>query len=138
MLWPDDLSGSAGLESCSDTIGTDMALCVVESRGEEDSVEKQPDAPGGVNACENPRFVVRQRDAQGNVLGGIDEPIDIGREYRTSREEMSISPTKGTSPRSAATPAPRERRHEAATKSDTAPGSASPVSTSTRYEPPPL
>ena len=51
----------------------------------------------------------------------------IGREYRTSREEMSISPTKGTSPRSAATPAPRERRHEAATKSDTAPGSASPV-----------
>src|SRR6185312_17473590 len=38
-----------------------------------------------------------------------------------------ISPTKGTSPRSAATPAPRERRHEAATKSDTAPGSASPV-----------
>src|SRR5829696_7203556 len=51
----------------------------------------------------------------------------IGWEHRTSREEMSMSSMKGTSPPSAATPAPRERRHEAATKSDTAPGSASPV-----------
>ena len=50
MLWPDDLGGSAGLESCSDTIGADMALSVVESRGEEDTVEKQPDGPGGVSA----------------------------------------------------------------------------------------
>src|ERR1700731_3506059 len=40
---------------------------------------------------------------------------------------MSTSPMKGTSPPSAATPAPRERRHDAATKSDTAPWSASPV-----------
>src|SRR5258708_5376344 len=76
MLWPDDLDGSAGLESCPDTISADMALCVVESRGKEDTVEKQPNGPGGVNARENPRFVVRQRDAQRNVLGGIDEPVD--------------------------------------------------------------
>src|SRR6185295_17099780 len=76
MLWPDDVGRSARLESCPYTISADMALCVVESRGEEDTVEKQPDGPGCVNAREDPRFVVRQRDAQGNVLGGIDEPVD--------------------------------------------------------------
>jgi hypothetical protein len=76
MLWPDDVGGSAGLENCPDTIGADMPLCVVKSRGEGDTVEKQPDGPGGVDAGENPRFVVGQRDAQRNVLGGIYEPVD--------------------------------------------------------------
>src|ERR1700675_3845401 len=76
MLWPDDLGGPAGLENCPDTVSADMTLCVVESRGEGDIVEKQPDGPGGVDARENPRLVVRQRDAQRNVLGGFDELVD--------------------------------------------------------------
>ncbi len=119
MLWPDDLGGPAGLENCPDTVSADMTLCVVESRGEGDVVEKQPDGPGGVDARENPRLVVGQRDAMSRSM--------IGWEHRSNREEMSTSPIKGTSPPSAATPAPRERRHDAATKSDTAPGSAAPV-----------
>src|ERR1700730_581107 len=76
MLWPDDLGGSAGLKNGPDTVSADMTLCVVESRGEGDIVEKQPDRPGGVDARENPRLVVGQRDAQRNILGGIDEPVD--------------------------------------------------------------
>src|ERR1700757_2640821 len=76
MLWPDDVGGSAGLKNGPDTVSADMTLCVVESRGERDTVEEQPDRPGGVDARENPRFVVGQRDAQRNILGGIDEPVD--------------------------------------------------------------
>src|ERR1700687_2181832 len=76
VLWPYDRGGSAGLENGPATVSADVTLCVVESRGEGDIVEKQPDGPGGVDARENPRLVVGQRDTQRNVLGGIDEPID--------------------------------------------------------------
>ena len=127
MLWPDDLGGSAGLENCPDSVSADMALCVVESRGEEDTVEKQPDGP-----VVSTRVRTRALLSDSAMLNGMSSVASmsrsmIGWEHRTSREEKSMSPMKGTSPPSAATPAPRERRHEAATKSDTAPGSASPV-----------